>query len=262
MPEPTIPPPNEHLGHRPFSFYPAIVGIEHNEWRYKRSTWSEVLVVNTKTNDELWVPRRFLGELAKIEEPVMIWGLVKEMEYRAGALVPHIRRVIEMPRAVNDIPRSVGGGNEPAAPSPGPAPVVGIRLESNEFRIGRLIGAVLLIGIAAAAVLVGVYRNLSTGKGVTYKTVLQASLGLTSQDDYYAVVRKLGAPKADRWRDDSGEVQYRLLEYPDKFVVLMGRDRNTAVYIGALDRAWKPVDSVKLPGGAQSYSMLAQLPKF
>jgi hypothetical protein len=260
MSAPPIPPPYEHLGHRAFSFYPAIVGIEHNEWRYKRATWSEVLVVNTKTGYELWVPRRVLGELAKIEEPVMIWGLLKEMEYKAGVLIPHVRRVIEMPRAVNDIPRPAGGGEE--TPAAAPTPVVGIRLESNEFRIGRLVGAVLLLGIAGAAVLVQVYRNVSTGKGATYKTVLQSSLGLTAEDDYFAVVRKLGTPRADRWRDELGEVQYRLLEYRDKSVVLMGRDRKSAVYIGALDASWRVIDSVKLPGGAQSYPMLAQLKRF
>jgi hypothetical protein len=257
MPAPPIPPPFEQLGHRSFSFYPAIVGIDHNEWRYKQSTWSEVLVVNAKTDSELWVPRRFLGEIAKIEEPVMIWGLVKELEYKAGVLVPHVRRVIEMPRAVNDYPRPA----EP--PIPGPAPVVGISLEpGTETRIGRLIGAVLLLGITATAVFVGVYRNVSSGESVEIKAILQSSLGLSSQDDYHAVVRKLGTPRADRWRDATGEVQYRLLEYADKNVILMGRDRNAAVYIGALDPQWNVIDSVELPGGVQTYRMLDNLPRF
>ena len=30
----------ETLGDRPFSFYPPIIGIEHNEWIYRRATWS------------------------------------------------------------------------------------------------------------------------------------------------------------------------------------------------------------------------------
>ena len=153
MSVPPVPPPVEHLGHRAFSFYPAIVGIEHNEWRYKKATWSEVLVVNTKTENELWVPRRFMGELAKIEEPVMIWGLTKELELKAGTIVPHVRRVIEMPRAVNEGPR----GPTELPPPPGPAPVVGIRLEaSNESRIGRLIVATLILGVTGTAVLIGV----------------------------------------------------------------------------------------------------------
>ena len=52
------------------------------------------------------MPRRFLGQVSRIEEPVMVVGLVKELEYKAGALLPHVRRVIEMPRAVNDLPRT------------------------------------------------------------------------------------------------------------------------------------------------------------
>lgn len=257
MSAPPIPPPFEHLGQRPFAFFPPIVGIEHNEWRYKKATWSEVLVMNTKSLDEIWVPRRYLGELSKVEEPTMIWGLVKEIEFRAGALVPHVRRVIEMPRAVNDYPRPA---SSEAAPSP--APVVGIRLESNESRIGVLVAAALIFGIAGSAIGVGVYRNMTTGRNASYQTVLQSSLGLSAKDDYYAVVRKLGQPAEDRWRDEVGEVQYRLLKYPDKTVILMGRERPKAVYIGALDNQWKVIDSVELPGGAQSYAMLSRLPRF
>ena len=259
MPAPPIPPPFEQLGHRAFSFYPAIIGIDHNQWRYVKSTWSEVLVRNVKSNEEIWVPRRFLGELAKIEEPVMIWGLVKELEYKAGAVIPHVRRVIEMPRAVNESPRPA----EPPVEAPRPAPVVGISLDSRtENRIGRLIGAVLLLGITATAVFVGVYRNLHSGESASYRAVLQSSLGLTARDDYFAVVRKLGPPLEDRWRDSAGELQYRLLRYPDKYVILMGRERNSAVYIGALDPNWKVIDSAELPGGAGTYQMLAQLPRF
>jgi hypothetical protein len=91
---PPIPTPLDDLGRRPFSFYPPIVGIEHNEWLYQRATWSEVQVINTKSNSELWVPRRFLGAVSSIEEPVMIVGLAKELEYKAGSLIPHERRVI------------------------------------------------------------------------------------------------------------------------------------------------------------------------
>lgn len=258
MSVPPVPPPFEHLGHRPFSFYPAIVGIDHNEWRYEKATWSEVLVVNTKTQEDLWVPRRYLGELARIEEPMMIWGLVKELEYKVGVLIPHVRRVIEMPRAVNDVPR------RPAeTPVPRPAPVVGIKLESSaESRIGKLIGATLLLGITATAIFIGVYRNISSGRATILKPRFESSLGLTAQDDYFAVIRKLGDPRSDRWRDATGELQYRLLEYPDKKVILMGRDRDKAIYIGALDNDWRVIDSVELPGGAQTHAMLDHLPRF
>src|SRR5512140_2077154 len=95
----------EQLGDRPFSFYPAILGIEHNEWSYSRGTWSEMLVINRTTSNEVWIPRRFVGEVSRIDEPVVIVGLTRELEYRSGMVVPHERRVVQMPRAVNDVPR-------------------------------------------------------------------------------------------------------------------------------------------------------------
>ena len=90
---------------RPFSFYPAILNAGHNEWVYRSATWSDVLVRNTKTNEEVSVPRRYLGEISSVDAPVMIVGLLAELEYRAGVVWPAERRVIEMPRAVNDAPR-------------------------------------------------------------------------------------------------------------------------------------------------------------
>ena len=38
---PPSPTPLEHLGNRPFSFYPAILNVEHNEWFFRRTTRSE-----------------------------------------------------------------------------------------------------------------------------------------------------------------------------------------------------------------------------
>ena len=251
------------MGQRPFAFYPAILNIEHNEWVFRKSTWSEVLVVNTKTNSELWVPRRFLGEVSRIEEPVMIVGLLKELEYKAGQVMPHERRVIEMPRAVNDGYRSPAMDTEPMAPAP--APVVGIRLESGtESRIGRLIGAVLVLGIVACVLLVGFFRGSRDGTRVVYSPVIQNELGLTGDDDYFAVVRKLGEPAVDHWKSDTGAMQYRILGYPSQglSVILMGDDRNKAKYIGALDKDWKPVHSVSLPGGRNTLAMLRSIPKF
>src|SRR5271170_5085131 len=125
MPGPPIPASFENLRHRPFSFYPPIVNVEHNEWILRRANWTDFQVINTKTKVELCVPRRFVGEGALVEEPVMIVGLVKELEYREGLVLPHVRRVIEMPRAVN--------ASAPArtmADPPRVAPVVGIRIES------------------------------------------------------------------------------------------------------------------------------------
>ena len=97
-----MPPGFEQIGNRPFSFYPPVVNVEHNEWHYRKATWSEVLVVNAKTALEVWIPRLYIGEISRIEEPVVILGLSKELEYKGGQVWPYVSRVIEMPRAVNE----------------------------------------------------------------------------------------------------------------------------------------------------------------
>ncbi len=145
-----IPPPLEALRNRPFSFYPAILNIEHNQWQYRKATWSDVLVVNSRTGQEIWIPRRFLGEIASIEDPMVIVGLLRELEYREGAVWPYQRRVIEMPIAV-------GGPAPPPMPArrEGLAPVVGIRLEpKKESNLFRIVGGALVAGIVAAYVVV------------------------------------------------------------------------------------------------------------
>ncbi len=154
-----IPPPLATLRNQAFSFYPAILNIEHNQWQYRKATWSDVLVVNARTGLEIWIPRRFLGEISRIEHPVVIVGLLKEMEYKEGAVWPYQRHVIEMPIAV--------GGPAPA-PVPerrgGLAPVVGIRLErKHESHLVRIIGGVLVAGIVATYVIVNFYRASTMG---------------------------------------------------------------------------------------------------
>jgi len=120
----------DQVGRRPFSFFPAIVGIKHNAWVLRRATWTEVEVINTNTSEELSIPRRFVGEVSEIEEPFLIVGLMKELEYREGAVWPYRRRIIEMPRAVNGGAAFVA---RPFAPHR-PAPVIGIRLEPESPR--------------------------------------------------------------------------------------------------------------------------------
>ena len=126
------------------------MNVEHNEWILRRANWTDFQVVNTKTKTELCVPRRFVGEGALVEEPVMIVGLVKELEYREGLVLPHVRRVIEMPRAVNaSAPVRVVG-------PPRTAPVIGIRVEaargSRAWRM--LVAAVAAIVLIGAAVVI------------------------------------------------------------------------------------------------------------
>jgi hypothetical protein len=260
MSSPPIPPPLENLGQRPFSFYPPIVNVEHNEWIFRKATWSEILVSNTRSNAEVWIPRRLVGELSRVDDPVMILGLTKELEYKSGQVWPYVRRVIEMPRAVNDVYRP-----SPPEPQAGPAPIVGIRLESGaESRIGKLILSVLLAGIIGCVVLVSFFRGGRDGSRVTYSPVLQSELGLTADDDFEAVKRKLGDPAGDQWRSDQGELQFRILRYPAQgmSVILMGSERGKERYIGAVDGNWRPIHSVRLPNGRQSTAMLKSIPRF
>jgi hypothetical protein len=140
MASPPIPPALHQLSTRRFSFYPPIVNVEHNEWQFRKTTWSEIQVVNCRSGEEIWISRRYVGEVSRIDDPVLIVGLYRELELKGGLVVPFQRRIIEMPAAVN-APR--GGGRS------APAPVVGIRLERKDRRIFKLI----LIAVAGLAVL-------------------------------------------------------------------------------------------------------------
>ena len=152
-----------HLGNRPFSFYPPVRGVRHNEWRLRQATWSELLVVHAQTGEEVSIPRRFVGEISVVDDPVVIVGLLRELEYREGAVWPCLRRVIEMPVAVGETARVARRG---------PAPVVGIRLESRRRnRIVRLVGG----GLALAMVLqVAVFAFSARSRAA----IIQAHRGL------------------------------------------------------------------------------------
>ncbi|HKW98731.1 MAG TPA: hypothetical protein VJN43_13420 [Bryobacteraceae bacterium] len=249
----------EQLGNRPFSFYPPIVNVESNEWFLRRGTWSEILVVNSRTGLELWIPRRFMGEVSQIEDPVVIVGLAKELEYKAGAVWPHQRRVIEMPLAVGERPRSA----VPATDSP--APVIGIRTESiTDTRIGKLVGFTMLVGVVASFVAVNVLREGVLRPRSSYVARDQLYLQLTHEDDYWGVIHKLGTPTEDRWQSETGAIQFRSLSYPQRAytVILMGDSRNNTRYIGTMDQNWNPIAWITLRTGGDTQSTLRGLKKF
>jgi hypothetical protein len=259
MAVPPIPTPLDHLGERPFSFYPPILNIEHNSWLLRRTSWSEILVTNTGTQQELWVPRQYLGDVSSVDEPVLIVGLTKELEYSSGQLLPHRRRVLEMPPARRESVQDTSAAMPQEAPS-------GARPSGSggtEKRLGRLILGALVLGVVGCIVLIGLFRTSRQGSRIVYRPILQADLGLNASDDYASVVRKLGKPAADRWQSDQGEMQYRRLEYPDKgySIVLMGTEREKVLYIGALDRAGRVIDSIRLHGGGDTAGLLRTLNK-
>ena len=247
MASPPIPPLLEHLAGRPFAFYPAILNAPHNQWFFRKATWSEFEVVDGKKGVELSIPQRFVGEVSSFDEPVPIVGLHRELEYRDGAVWPHRRRVIEMPVAAGD---AADAGH-------GPAPVVGIRLESP--RSGRTLK--LVGGALAAAVFLGGIGLVRVG-GVRQRTVAakaQAVFQLRAQDGYRSIVRKLGPPDNDRTLSLGG-VEYRALAYSDlRFTVVLWGAPPDARYLGTMDANWRPIHSVPLASGESSLAVLRAL---
>lgn len=241
-------------GGRSFAFYPPILGIEHNEWRFRRATWADIVVVNTKSGEEACIPRSFLADVSA-NAPVVIVGLKRELEWRDGMAVPYRRPVVELPIAVND--------NTPAPPRPRrPAPVVSIRLESRApAATGRKAVVVMMLGVVAAAVVAEVARPgevIERIEGVRPHHVWQQ---LKPGDDYSAVVSKLGQPDAQRtWIDEKGEV-FRSLQYPaGRFTaILEGKTQEDARYVGAVDARGRILGR---PAGGVSPAMLRSLPRF
>lgn len=260
MPEAPLSSIEQELGGRPFAFFPPIRNVEYNEWRYLQATWSEILVSNPKAGIDVWIPRRHFGAVSSVDEPIPIVGLTKELEFRAGSVLPVRTKVLEMPGDVLGPRRAEtagGGASSPPGKNAGRGP-------RNEGNVVRLIGIVLALALTTVFVAVTVYRGggLFRGQGLQ-STRDQEYLTLSGQDDYAAVVRRLGKPAADRWNTRSKEVVFRALEYPDRgySVILFGADRNAARYIGTMDRNWRPIHSVSSRGTDYS-AMLRTLPKF
>ncbi|MCU1337115.1 MAG: hypothetical protein JWO19_2696 [Bryobacterales bacterium] len=232
------------LRHGRFSFYPAIVGVRHNEWILRRATWTDILVANAKTSEELCIPRRFVGEVSSIEAPFRIVGLVKELEYREGVALPHRRSVIEMPLAVNDFNRS---SLRPALYGR-PAGVVAIRAEpDSESRFWRVLRGSVAAGILACVSVMFVVRDAHLGTRFGWTSATARLPNFNQQDDYSSVVRKLGNPTGDRWFQSAfGSRGYRRLWYSRRGVtlILMGASPDNARYAGTLNRDGEIIHSV------------------
>jgi len=242
------------LRHGRFSFYPAIVGVQHNEWILRRATWTEILVANAKTSEEICIPRRFVGEVSSIEAPYRIVGLVKELEYREGVVLPHRRSVIEMPRAVNDFSRA----SLRPTHYPRPAGVVAIRAElDSESRVWRVLRGSVAAGFLVCLAVMFVVRDAHLGAGFGWTSTPSRLPNLNSGDDYDSVLKKLGSPAGDRWLDSrSGTGGYRRMWYPRRgvTVVLTGASRNSARYAGTLNRDDEIIQSVDAGLASELYS--------
>ena len=246
----------KHPG-RTFSFHPPILNIEHNEWIYMKGSWSEILVQNTETGMDLWIPQRFIGEISGLDDPIMTAALTQELEYKGGTVWPLQRSVVDMPPASKPGPAAPKQADTVSTPPKS-------RESAAERKITNLILRSLAVAIVATIVLVALYRGYTSGGRINYIAILQVELGLNYSDDYYAVVRKLGTPKNSRWKAETGERQYRALDYPDLklTVILMGVDRDQVFYIGAKDENWANVHTVELPGGVNTDSLLRSLEPF
>jgi hypothetical protein len=268
MQGPNLPPPFDDIGRRQFSFYPSITNAEPNEWLLRNANWSEVQVVNSRTRQEIWIPRQYVGCISETDDPLLIVDLTKELEFREGAVWPRVKRVIEMPLAAN------GNANE-ARLKPWlrsareerttPAPVIGIRLEDSAASKKGRVAAYLGVGAALLSLLVVVvFRDWVFAPHVTAAPASEARLGLTGSDDYAAVIRVLGQPATDTWYP-ARSLPLCALTYPqrDLMVILTGPDREHLRYAGAVDLRRRVIDrAAPIHGRPGSAAALANLPIF
>jgi len=246
-----LPTPLQHLGGRRFSFYPPIRNLEPNEWLYRRATWSECVVVNTRSGEEVWVPRAFLGEVSRMDEAVMIVGLNRELEWQSGVLIPRQRAVIEFPVAVND-------GGLAAPRSRRLAPVINIRLEPKpETRAWKWIAAAAVLGAVACTIFVDVTRQAQFHQRTDLFRGYRSYLQLGPNDDYASTVRKLGLP-ASAGSQQTGNRVFRSLAYPARrySVILMGLKPDDLHYVGTLDPQGRVLDAVRFADGSSAHGLL------
>jgi len=233
MSAPLTPAPLPELAYSRFRFVPAIAGAEHNEWTLRRATWTEMVVVNVLTGQELAIPRRFLGRVFETENSVRDVRLIEDLECAGGRARPVRRGVIEMrPRVEADIPPWLR--SRPVER----ASVVTIRTEApNGSRMRRALRGSIAVGFVACLAMVVVVRDADLGTPSLW-TNRPVNLGLLASDDYASVIGKLGVPANDQWLKAPNGRGYRRLLYPSRriAVILTGETNETARYAGALSR--------------------------
>jgi hypothetical protein len=246
-----LPSPLQHLGGRRFSFYPAIRNLEPNEWLYRRATWSECIVANTSSGEEVWIPLVFLGEVSFIDEPVMIVRLNRELEWKSGTVIPRQRGVIELPVAVND-------GRAAPSRTGHLAPVINIRLETKqETRAWKWAGVAVVLGAVAFTIVADIARQAQAHQRGDIFRGYRSYLQLNRDDDFTSATRKLGTPAASRSQSTGARV-FRFLTYTPRHysVILMGSGTGAQKYIGTLDTHGRVLDAVTFPDGSTAEALL------
>ena len=249
------------LAGRTFAFFPAIRNIEHNEWTLQRETWSEVLAKNVRTGDEIWVPRSHIGKISSADTPILIVGLLRELQFKGGSVSPFRQQVVSMPPS--------GGASRPTASPEPPAPKRSNSAADRQTL--SFIAKALLAGFAV--VLLFVMFNFSKSENpiaalfrTDTSTPDQRYLGLTNSDSYHLVRSKVGQPEREQWiSGEEADLQFQALWYPRRsyLVILMGGTRADMRYIGTLhDPSRKVLDAARLSRGGDTSSLLHNLPNF
>jgi hypothetical protein len=250
------------LAGRTFAFFPAIRNIEHNEWTLEKETWSEVLAKNAGTGEEIWVPRSHIGKLSSADAPILIVGLLRELQFKGGSVSPFRQQVVSMP--------APGAAARPTEASAEPPPPKRTNSAADSQTLS-FIGKALLAGLAV--VLLFVMFNFSKGENpiaALFRTDTSTSdqryLALSNADSYHLAVSKLGQPEREEWLSlEEADLQFQALWYPQRryLVILMGGTRADMRYIGTLhDPSRKVLDAARLSRGGDTSSLLHNLPNF
>lgn len=245
----SLPSPLDTLCGRSFSFFPPILNLPHNQWRYRESTWSEFSVINTASGEEIWIPRIFLGEISLIDEPVAIVGLRRELEWKAGTISAVRRTVIEMPLAVND----VGLMNDVRRPQrqASTAPVIPIRLEPPaRVRRGRKIGVAVMLGAVGMTFVADVARQVDWQRRAEAFRFARAWRRISPGDTFHTVVTKVGTPSGDKAFTNTEGLRFRVLSWPRRQlrIVLMATGSEEEHYLGTVDGDGQVLQFVQVSG--------------
>ena len=258
-----LPPPLKALEGRRFSFYPAIRGIPHNEWTIGEATWAEVQVRNCASNQELWIAKSYFGSVSSSDSPVLILGLQRELECKAGGVFPYRNVVTEIP--------STRAGRERRSFAVSAPPPKGKLLSGTDAPTLRLLaiavgGGLLLALIGLLGVVGGLQNPVAWWSKPDTSTQDQRYLGLNADDRYFEVVGRLAAPESEQWLShEDDELQLQALYYPTRgyVIIMMGGSRAEMRYLGTVHEPSRRVlDSARLARGGDTSSMMRNLPDF